>query len=195
MKKRITSIFLTLALVLSLTGTALAAGTTVTPVSPSGKTVTAALSNDGTYIDLTVTGLTSGNQYLVLMVSGIVTDASQATITESTIRYIDQASSDGTVKFKVYPSSMQSSTILLSGSDVPLTIVATVEMSYKLGDANNDGNVSMIDATMVAQHSVKLTTLTGNQFLAADVTRDNNVSMIDATKIAQYSVKLITSFD
>lgn len=194
MKKRIASIFLTLVLTLSLAGTALADGTTVTPVPPNGN-VTATLSADGTYIDLTVTGLTSKNQYLVLMVSGIVDKPEDAQVTESTIKYIDQASSDGTVTFKVYPSSMESSTILLSGSDVPLTIVATVEMSYTLGDVNNDGNVSMIDATMVAQHAVKLVTLTGNQFLSADVTHDSNVSMVDATKIAQYAVKIITSFD
>lgn len=202
MKKHITRLFLVLGLSLLLSATALAAGeTTVTPVNPAGKTVTATLETDtdgkSQYINLTVTGLTANEQYLVLMVSGIYTDASEAAITESTIRYIDQAAANGSVTFKVYPNSMQSSTILLSGKDVSLTIVATVKVPYIKGDANQDGKVNMHDATAVAKHSVKVAgaTLTGNALSAAEVTNDNNVNMHDATKIAKFAVKAITSLD
>lgn len=191
MKKRIVSIFLTLVLTLSLAGTALAAGTTVKPVSPSGKTVTATLSADGTYIDLTVTGLTSGAQYLVLMVSGILTNADIAP-TESTIKYIDQASakdsvqasSKGEVTFKVYPSSMQSSTILLSGSDVRLTIVATVEVPYKLGDINEDNSRDMLDMMALALHIAQKEILTGVPAQAADVNQDGSRDMLDMMALA-----------
>lgn len=197
MKKRIASIFLTLVLTLSLAGTALAAGTEVNAQQNlgAGKTVTAKLSQDGTYIDLTVTGLTSKNQYLVLMVSGIYENALDAPITESTIKYIDQASADGTVKFKVYPSSMQSSTILLSGSDVPLTVVATVEMLYIRGDANGDNKANINDASAIARHVVHAITLTGDRLLAADVTNDGKVNINDASKIARYVVHAIDSLD
>lgn len=187
MKKRITSIFLTLALVLSLTGTALAA-VTVNPVSPSGKTVTATLGGNDEYIDLTVSGLTSGSQYLVLMVSGIVEKPEDAQITESTIKYIDQASADGTLKvsFKVYPNGMQNSTILLSGSDVPLTIVATVEVPYKLGDANLDGNRNIQDITVIAKHIAGVEVLEDINRAAADANSDNNINIQDLTALAKH---------
>ena len=203
MKKRIAGGFLTLALMLLLTGTAFAAGTEVTAgdieTAEGAKTVTANLSADGKYINLTVDGLTGGQQYLVLMVSETVADAGQAQITQSTIRYIVQAQADnnGSVSFQVYPSSMQSGTILLSGSDLPLSVAAAVKVSYLRGDASQDGKVNMSDATAVAKHSVKIAgaTLTGNALLAADVTNDERVNMSDATKIAKYAVKAISSLD
>lgn len=201
MKKRIAGGFLTLALMLLLTGTAFAAGTEVAAgdieTAEGVKTVTANLSADGKYINLTVDGLTGGQQYLVLMVSGTVADAGQAQITQSTIRYIDQAQADnnGSVSFQVYPSSMQSGTILLSGSDLPLSVAAAVKMSYRRGDASGDGKVNAADWSFVARHVVKTFTLTGDRRLAADVTGDNKVNAADLSKLARYIVKSIPSLD
>lgn len=201
MKKRIAGGFLTLALMLLLTGTAFAAGTEVAAgdieTAEGVKTVTANLSADGKYINLTVDGLTGGQQYLVLMVSGTVADAGRAQITQSTIRYIDQAQADnnGSVSFQVYPSSMQSGTILLSGSDLPLSVAAAVKVSYILGDANGDGKVRISDASTVARHVAGLSTLTGDKLLAADVTKDGKVRIGDASKIARFVAGLIPSFD
>lgn len=203
MKKRIAGGFLTLALMLLLTGTAFAAGTEVAAgdieTAEGAKTVTANLSADGKYINLTVDGLTGGQQYLVLMVSETVADAGQAQITQSTIRYIDQAQADnnGSVSFQVYPSSMQSGTILLSGSDLPLSVAAAVKMSYIKGDANMNGRVNLQDATAAAKHAVGIpgAMLTGDAFSAADVNENKRVNLQDATKIAQYAVGAITNWD
>lgn len=194
MKKRVASLFLALTLALSLAGTALAATGSSTTVTPVGDNVTAMLNGDK--VELSVSNLTSGQQYLVLMVSGIYTDVSDVQITESTIRYIDQkADTNGTVTFTVYPDSMQSSTILLSGGTEGLRIVATVTVPYKIGDANGDTKVNIIDASTIARHVVKSITLSGNRFLAADVTHDGKVNILDASKIARYVVKDIPSLN
>lgn len=195
MKKRIAGGFLTLALMLLLTGTALAAGTEVTAgdieTAEGAKTVTANLSADGKYINLTVDGLTGGQQYLVLMVSGTVADAGQAQITQSTIRYIDQAQADnnGSVSFQVYPGSMQSGTILLSGSDLPLSAAAAVKVSsYKIGDVNGDGKISLKDYTILSRY---LAGWNGYKELitseaAADINCDGKITLKDCTIISRY---------
>lgn len=192
MKKRIVSAFLALTLALYLTGTAFAAVTeiTVTTIQPAGKTVTATLSADKKYIDLTVTGLTSGGQYMVFMVSGTHTDPNAAQITETTLKYIDQAQADGSVTFKVYPSSMQNSTILISGTDMELTIVATVEVPYRLGDINNDGSRNGKDLTRLAKHIARIEFLTDNFKLAADINQDGSVNGKDLTRLAKHIAKI-----
>lgn len=195
MKKRIAGGFLMLALMLLLTGTAFAAGTEVAAgdieTAEGVKTVTANLSADGKYINLTVDGLTGGQQYLVLMVSGTVADAGQAQITQSTIRYIDQAQADnnGSVSFQVYPSSMQSGTILLSGSDLPLSVAAAVKTpSYKIGDINGDGKISLKDYTILSRY---LAGWSGYKELitseaAADINCDGKITLKDCTIISRY---------
>ena len=47
---------------------------------------------------------------------------------------------------------------------------------------------------MALQHSVKLTTLEGNEFKAANVDGSNAVDATDALYILQHSVKLIDKF-
>lgn len=195
MKKRIAGGFLTLALMLLLTGTAFAAGTEVAAgdieTAEGAKTVTANLSADGKYINLTVDGLTGGQQYLVLMVSGTVADAGQAQITQSTIRYIDQAQADnnGSVSFQVYPSSMQSGTILLSGSDLPLSVAAAVKTpSYKIGDVNGDNVIDLRDATVLSRYLAGWNgykeQITSD--VAADINRDNAINLLDSTILSRY---------
>lgn len=195
MKKRIAGGFLTLALMLLLTGTAFAAGTEVAAgdieTAEGVKTVTANLSADGKYINLTVDGLTGGQQYLVLMVSGTVADAGQAQITQSTIRYIDQAQADnnGSVSFQVYPSSMQSGTILLSGSDLPLSVAAAVKTpSYKIGDVNGDNVIDLRDATVLSRYLAGWNgykeQITSD--VAADINRDNAINLLDSTILSRY---------
>lgn len=195
MKKRIAGGCLTLALMLLLTGTAFAAGTEVAAgdieTAEGAKTVTANLSADGKYINLTVDGLTGGQQYLVLMVSGTVADAGQAQITQSTIRYIDQAQADnnGSVSFQVYPSSMQSGTILLSGSDLPLSVAAAVKTpSYKIGDVNGDNVIDLRDATVLSRYLAGWNgykeQITSD--VAADINRDNAINLLDSTILSRY---------
>ena len=73
---------------------------------------------------------------------------------------------------------------------------------YKLGDVDNNGEITVSDAIMVLQHVAKNKILTGNQLLAADVdktsgnvTTSESITVSDAIKILQYVAKNINSFD
>lgn len=62
-----------------------------------------------------------------------------------------------------------------------------------LGDVNGDGNVTIIDAMMIAQYSAGMNP---NGFIAAnaDVTKDGKITIQDALKVAQFAAGIITSF-
>jgi hypothetical protein len=63
-----------------------------------------------------------------------------------------------------------------------------------LGDLNNDGSITTIDALMALQAASGRIVLTADQSLAGDVTRDAVVSTIDALKILQYVAGRIIAF-
>lgn len=54
-----------------------------------------------------------------------------------------------------------------------------------LGDVNNDGNVTAIDARMVLQHVAELVTLTEAEQKVADMNADGKVTAVDARMILQ----------
>ncbi|MDO4747783.1 MAG: dockerin type I repeat-containing protein, partial [Eubacteriales bacterium] len=65
---------------------------------------------------------------------------------------------------------------------------------YILGDVNGDGEVSVVDATLVQRHVAKTTVLEGTALLAADVTGEGEVSVVDATVIQRFVAKVIEEF-
>ena len=74
----------------------------------------------------------------------------------------------------------------------PTDPTPTPEPSH-CGDVNFDGNISILDALLIAQFYVDLDPHPFYQS-AADVTGDGSINIIDALLIAQYYVELITSF-
>ncbi len=66
---------------------------------------------------------------------------------------------------------------------------------YELGKVNDDDSIDAADALLALQHSVHLTTLEGDAFLAADVSGDGHVDAADALLILQCSVNLIQPED
>lgn len=62
-------------------------------------------------------------------------------------------------------------------------------------DAIPEMVITPFDASLVAQFSLALIALTGNQQTAADVTGDGSVTVFDAARIAQYSVGIIDTFE
>ena len=64
---------------------------------------------------------------------------------------------------------------------------------YILGDADSDGDVTIIDTTVIQRHLVSLPTPAMDRD-AADVDGDGSVTIIDATLIQRYDVKLETPF-
>ena len=64
--------------------------------------------------------------------------------------------------------------------------------SYRVGDADNDGWVTIVDATTIQRYLAKMTTSSFHE-RAADADRDGSVAIIDATSIQRYLVNLPTS--
>ncbi len=67
--------------------------------------------------------------------------------------------------------------------------------TYILGDADGDGEVSMIDAAYAQKHAIKQKTLTGKELLAADVDDNKTVDIADAIYIQKYVIKMQVSYN
>lgn len=61
------------------------------------------------------------------------------------------------------------------------------------GDVNGDGVVNSIDATLITRYTLKLYTISDDNFEAADVNCDGVVNSVDATIITRYVLKIISS--
>ncbi len=68
---------------------------------------------------------------------------------------------------------------------------AVREVSDLLGDANGDGAVNNIDASLVLQHDAGVTEIEGEALAAADVNDDGAVNNIDASRILQLDAGVI----
>lgn len=227
MKKLLRTLLLAAALTALLCVSALAADSAVSnvkggilPLDDSGKQITA---EGGKYtgavqFDLTATqGLTSGSQYLVLMLKG---DGENAVSTAENIYYINQkAAANGALAFtnaggdSIYPMDLVNGTysiyILGDGKTfVPAKADAsfTYDAGYTLGDVNNDTEITVSDAVMVLNHVAKNIVLTRdyevrpgifyNAYDAANVAKsDEDITISDALRILNYVAKNISSFD
>ena len=63
-----------------------------------------------------------------------------------------------------------------------------------LGDVNNDGTVSIMDATTVQLSLASLCTLTENETLRADVDSDKDIDVMDVTAIQRYLVQYAVGY-
>ena len=63
-----------------------------------------------------------------------------------------------------------------------------------LGDVDLNGDIAVIDATLVQRHVAKLDELTDSQIEVANVNKDFDVTVIDATLIQQKVAKMIDKF-
>lgn len=58
------------------------------------------------------------------------------------------------------------------------------------GEVNGDGDITIVDATLVQKHVAQLETLSADKQILADVNGDNTISVVDATLIQKYVVRL-----
>lgn len=159
---------------------------------------------DAVKFDVTCSGLTAGEQYLLLVLN------SQGVPTDSNIVYINQtaADSNGTVTFDgmdaAYPSKLEKDKtyyVYVVGEGKAFTAVSGAEatfqyyQAYTPGDVDENGSVQVGDAVKILESVVGKTTLTKAQELAADVNGDGNVQVGDAVKVLEFVVGKITSFD
>ena len=179
-------------------------GATLTPQTESLGTITPTTDGDKTgyyanavRMGVEATGLESGKQYLLLVLSG------ESAPTEDNIAYIDQAAAgaDGSIRFNAYPSALTTGTYrvyIVGGSrafSAGPAATFRVDQKYTLGDVNADDKINIKDVAEVLNHIVKNKTLTGNAFSAADVVTDGVINIKDTAKILNYIVKNITSFN
>ncbi|MBQ7131698.1 MAG: RICIN domain-containing protein [Oscillospiraceae bacterium] len=66
-----------------------------------------------------------------------------------------------------------------------------IEVSGLYGDANGDGVVNSIDATMVTRHALDVYTLSDEAVVLCDVNCDGIINSIDGTIIVRYVLKVI----
>jgi len=80
--------------------------------------------------------------------------------------------------------------------NIPFSVIqGTIDViGILLGDVNNDGNISPVDALMALQATSGELTLTDSQKNVADVNKDGVISSADALDILQYASGKITSF-
>jgi hypothetical protein len=217
MKKILQAALMTSVLAVLMCTTALAADTVTQGIydaEPVGQNVSIALDGDTSeaeiggetktvteteQLQLTYSSAENGSYYLVL-----VLDDDTGIPTADNIVYIDQLTASGdSVTFNIYPSRLEPGkayTIGLSGSDANLTGLTQVAsyryyVAYTLGDVNNDGTIDVSDVMAVINHIVEITSLSGNQLLAADTTGNQVVDVSDAMKIVNYIVGVVSNFD
>ena len=66
--------------------------------------------------------------------------------------------------------------------------------SYKLGDVNNDGNITASDYVLIKNHIMGNSSLHDTAKSAADVNRDGSISASDYVLVKNYIMGIITSF-
>jgi len=165
-------------------------GYTLVPQDIDGKAITAA---EGVYseVEKLQLGFTAaaGTQYAVFLLSG------SEVPTESNIRYIDQISGTGAAaSVTIFPDQMAAAgtyyvyvSTASAYTKVASFTVAAAEPEYTLGDADGDGDVDAVDASVILRY------LVGDEELntdAADVDKNGQVSAVDASMILRYLVGL-----
>lgn len=143
-------------------------------------------------------GLHVGDNYVILMYKG-------STISVDSILYINQITvsdadvSLGYLTFDVYPSSVLDAAIVVTSDALGFSGAVTAAkvhqyLSFKLGDTDEDGKITTLDAVKILQYYVGNITFTNNQKSAADTDRDGKVTTLDAVRILQYYVGNISGF-
>lgn len=68
-----------------------------------------------------------------------------------------------------------------------------VEDIYKIGDVNFDGNVDVLDATLIQKHLAKISTLGDSALEKADTDYNLDINILDATHIQKIIAKIYTT--
>ncbi|MDQ2087777.1 discoidin domain-containing protein [Herbivorax sp. ANBcel31] len=66
--------------------------------------------------------------------------------------------------------------------------------TFTLGDINNDGVIDSTDYTLMSRHILEISSLTGDQLLAADLNGDGVIDSTDSTILQRYLLDIIQSF-
>lgn len=75
-----------------------------------------------------------------------------------------------------------------------ITIVSATSSTGLIGDANNDGAVSIEDATTIQKYLASIIDLEEKSYICADTDRNGAVSIEDATTVQKYLAGIISDF-
>lgn len=120
-----------------------------------------------------------------LVKSGVV--VYETTVKGNSADYSISGVANGTYTMRVSKKSHadREYTVKVSSADV----TQNVEI-FPIGDVNSDGDISVVDATLVQKYIVGLEKLTDLQKKSAEVNGDGEISVVDATLIQKYIVGL-----
>ena len=97
----------------------------------------------------------------------------------------------------LYPIVMYQNKDGVAGTDYAKPAVAvrlTIQPEVTYGDVNEDGKITVADATWIFQYCAQRRELTESQLKAADVNGDGKITVADATWIFQYCAQRRTTF-
>lgn len=114
--------------------------------------------------------------------------AYETTVKGNNAKYSISGVASGTYTMKVSKNAHadREYTVIVTNSDV----IRNAKI-FAIGDVNSDGDISVVDATLVQKYIVGLENLTDLQKKSADVNDDNEISVVDATLIQKYIVGLV----
>lgn len=183
MKKFLKTLAVTLAMAMLLSISALAAPV-VNPAEDEAIEFELADTGDKfTFVEYCNDAIVAGGQYMIF----VVTEEDGAYLpTADSILYVNQAQADedGVVTFEnVYPKTMQSSGILISGTGISeLLLVAEITVDESVaGDVDRSGEFDVGDATMLLKYLAGLASEEELDLTVADVDGSKSVDVGDAT--------------
>lgn len=114
--------------------------------------------------------------------------AYETTVKGNNAKYSISGVASGTYTMKVSKNAHadREYTVIVANSDV----IRNAKI-FAIGDVNSDGDISVVDATLVQKYIVGLENLKDLQKKSADVNDDNEISVVDATFIQKYIVGLV----
>ena len=109
------------------------------------------------------------------------------TVKGNNAKYSISGVASGTYTMKVSKNAHadREYTVIVANSDV----IRNAKI-FAIGGVNSDGDISVVDATLVQKYIVGLENLKDLQKKSADVNDDNEISVVDATLIQKYIVGL-----
>ena len=60
-------------------------------------------------------------------------------------------------------------------------VILAKEIQEKIGDVNGDGSISIIDATMIQRHLLKMVQFSEEQKAKADINKDGQINTYEVT--------------
>lgn len=113
--------------------------------------------------------------------------AYETTVKGNNAKYSISGVASGTYTMKISKNAHvdREYTVIVTNSDV----IRNAKI-FAIGDVNSDGDISVVDATLVQKYIVGLENLTDLQKKSADVNDNNEISVVDATLIQKYIVGL-----